>query len=189
MHLEIKDLRVFYGKIEAIKGINVVVNQGEIVTLIGANGAGKTTTLKTISGLRPVTSGQILFDGQDISKVPAHERTALGISQAPEGRGIFPGMTVLENLEIGKYFRKDRKIEMEEDLRYKTSDLYLGAFLKLKGYKMSVEKNRNKAIFSFEVDSELNDLIVDYLNGEGSCEPLLYANSIKNLKNLIYNLA
>jgi branched-chain amino acid transport system ATP-binding protein len=117
MHLEIKDLRVFYGKIEAIKGINVVVNQGEIVTLIGANGAGKTTTLKTISGLRPVTSGQILFDGQDISKVPAHERTALGISQAPEGRGIFPGMTVLENLEIGKYFRKDRKNEMEEDLK------------------------------------------------------------------------
>jgi branched-chain amino acid transport system ATP-binding protein len=117
MHLEIKDLRVFYGKIEAIKGISIVVNQGEIVTLIGANGAGKTTTLKTISGLRPVTSGQILFDGEDIAKVPAHERTALGISQAPEGRGIFPGMTVLENLEIGKYFRKDRKNEMEEDLK------------------------------------------------------------------------
>jgi branched-chain amino acid transport system ATP-binding protein len=117
MHLEIKDLRVFYGKIEAIKGISIVVNQGEIVTLIGANGAGKTTTLKTISGLRPVTSGQILFDGQDIAKVPAHERTALGISQAPEGRGIFPGMTVLENLEIGKYFRKERKAEMEEDLK------------------------------------------------------------------------
>lgn len=116
MRLEIKDLRVFYGKIEAIKGISVVVNQGEIVTLIGANGAGKTTTLKTISGLRPVTSGQILFDGEDISKVPAHERTALGISQAPEGRGIFPGMTVLENLEIGKYFRKDRKNEMAQDL-------------------------------------------------------------------------
>ena len=117
MRLEIKDLRVFYGKIEAIKGISVVVNQGEIVTLIGANGAGKTTTLKTVSGLRPVTSGQILFDGDDISKVPAHERTALGISQAPEGRGIFPGMTVLENLEIGKYFRKERKTEMEEDLK------------------------------------------------------------------------
>jgi branched-chain amino acid transport system ATP-binding protein len=116
MRLEIKDLRVFYGKIEAIKGISVVVNQGEIVTLIGANGAGKTTTLKTISGLRPVTSGSITFDGQDISKMPAHERVALGISQAPEGRGIFPGMTVLENLEIGKYFRKDRKHEMKEDL-------------------------------------------------------------------------
>jgi len=116
MRLEIKDLRVFYGKIEAIKGISVVVNQGEIVTLIGANGAGKTTTLKTISGLRPITSGSISFDGQDISKMPAHERVALGISQAPEGRGIFPGMSVLENLEIGKYFRKDRRHEMKEDL-------------------------------------------------------------------------
>jgi len=72
---------------------------------------------------------------------------------------------------------------------YSTSDLYLSAFLKLKGYKMSVEKNRNKVNFIFEVDETLNDLIVEYLNGEGACEPLLYANSIKNLKNLIYNLA
>ncbi len=116
MRLEIKDIHVFYGKIEAIKGITVTVNQGEIVTLIGANGAGKTTMLKTISGLRNISSGQILFDGQDISKLPPHERTALGISQAPEGRGIFPGMTVLENLEIGKYFRKERRSEMAEDL-------------------------------------------------------------------------
>jgi branched-chain amino acid transport system ATP-binding protein len=116
MRLEIKDLHVFYGKIEAIKGISVVVNQGEIVTLIGANGAGKTTTLKTISGLRPVSSGAILFDGQDISGMSAHERVEIGISQVPEGRGIFPGMSVLENLEIGKYFRKDRKSEMQEDL-------------------------------------------------------------------------
>ncbi|MFM8621693.1 MAG: ABC transporter ATP-binding protein [Candidatus Nanopelagicaceae bacterium] len=116
MRLEIKDLHVFYGKIEAIKGISVTVNQGEIVTLIGANGAGKTTTLKTISGLRPVSSGQVIFDGQDISKMPAHERVHLGISQAPEGRGIFPGMTVLENLEMGKFHRKDRKAEMSEDL-------------------------------------------------------------------------
>ena len=118
MNLEIKDLRVFYGKIEAIKGINVTVNQGEIVTLIGANGAGKTTTLKTVSGLRPVTKGQIIFDGQDISKIPAHKRVELGISQSPEGRGIFPGMTVLENLEIGKYFRKERKSEMDQDLEH-----------------------------------------------------------------------
>ncbi len=116
MNLEIKDLRVFYGKIEAIKGISVTVNQGEIVSLIGANGAGKTTTLKTISGLRPVGAGSISFDGQDISKMPAHKRVELGISQAPEGRGIFPGMTVLENLEIGKYFRKNRDAEMSEDL-------------------------------------------------------------------------
>jgi len=77
----------------------------------------------------------------------------------------------------------------QEKSTYSTSDLYLAAFLKLKGYKMSVEKNRNKANFIFEVDELLNDLIVNYLNGEGNCEPLLYANSIKNLKNLIYNLA
>jgi branched-chain amino acid transport system ATP-binding protein len=116
MHLEIKDLRVHYGKIEAIKGISFHVNQGEIVTLIGANGAGKTTTLKTISGLRGVSSGSIIFDGKDISKMAAHDRVNLGISQAPEGRGIFPGMTVLENLEMGKFHRKNRKNEMDEDL-------------------------------------------------------------------------
>ena len=116
MRLEIKDLRVHYGKIEAIKGVSVVVNQGEIVTLIGANGAGKTTILKTISGLRNVSSGDISFDGTSINKVPAHERVDLGISQVPEGRGIFPGMTVLENLEMGKFNRKDRKAEMDEDL-------------------------------------------------------------------------
>jgi branched-chain amino acid transport system ATP-binding protein len=116
MRLEIKDLRVHYGKIEAIKGVSVVVNQGEIVTLIGANGAGKTTILKTISGLRPVSSGSITFDGEDINKIPAHKRVDLGISQVPEGRGIFPGMTVLENLEMGKFNRKDRKNEMDEDL-------------------------------------------------------------------------
>ena len=116
MRLEIKDLHVHYGKIEAIKGISVSVNEGEIVTLIGANGAGKTTMLKTISGLRPVSSGQIIFNGEDISKMPAHKRADLGLSQAPEGRGIFVGMSVLENLEMGKYNRKDRKAEMNEDL-------------------------------------------------------------------------
>ena len=116
MRLEIKDLHVHYGKIEAIKGVSVTVNEGEIVTLIGANGAGKTTMLKTISGLRPVSSGQIIFNGEDISKMPAHKRADLGLAQAPEGRGIFIGMSVLENLEMGKYNRKDRKSEMSEDL-------------------------------------------------------------------------
>jgi branched-chain amino acid transport system ATP-binding protein len=116
MRLEIKDLHVHYGKIEAIKGISVTVNEGEIVTLIGANGAGKTTMLKTISGLRPVSSGQIIFNGEDISKMPAHKRADLGLAQAPEGRGIFIGMNVLENLEMGKYNRKNRKSEMSEDL-------------------------------------------------------------------------
>lgn len=116
MRLEINDIHVHYGKIEAIKGISVVVNEGEIVTLIGANGAGKTTTLKTISGLRPISSGSITFDGQDISKMAAHDRVRLGISQAPEGRGIFSGMTVLENLEMGKYHLKMRKSEIATDL-------------------------------------------------------------------------
>ena len=116
MRLEINDIHVHYGKIEAIKGISVVVNEGEIVTLIGANGAGKTTTLKTISGLRPISSGSITFDGQDISKMAAHDRVRLGVSQAPEGRGIFSGMTVLENLEMGKYHLKMRKSEIATDL-------------------------------------------------------------------------
>ena len=116
MRLELKDIRVHYGKIEAIKGVSVSVNEGEIVTLIGANGAGKTTILKTISGLRPVSSGSITFDGKELNKIQAHERVDLGISQVPEGRGIFPGMTVLENLEMGKFNRKNRKNEMAEDL-------------------------------------------------------------------------
>ena len=116
MKLEIRNLEVFYGKIRALKEISLKVADGEIVSLIGANGAGKTTTLKTISGLRKVTSGSIIFDGQDISSLSVHERVDLGISQAPEGRGIFPGMTVLENLEMGKFHRKNRKSEMNPDL-------------------------------------------------------------------------
>jgi branched-chain amino acid transport system ATP-binding protein len=109
MLLEVKDLQVFYGRIQAIKGISFTVEEGEIVTLIGANGAGKSTTLKTISGIRSAAKGSILFDGQDITRMPAHKRTELGICQAPEGRGIFPGMTVLENLDMGCWTRKDRK--------------------------------------------------------------------------------
>ncbi len=103
--LELEDLHVHYGMVEALKGVSFSVEAGEVVALIGANGAGKTTTLKTISGVRPVTSGRILLDGRDISSVPAHERVGLGISQSPEGRRIFPGMSVLENLEMGAYAR------------------------------------------------------------------------------------
>ncbi|HEY7482819.1 MAG TPA: ABC transporter ATP-binding protein [Streptosporangiaceae bacterium] len=105
MLLEIKDIHVHYGKIAALKGVSVDVDEGEIVTLIGANGAGKSTTLKTISGLRPLSAGRIVFDGRDISKMPGHKRVLAGIGQAPEGRGIFPGMTVLENLQMGAYAR------------------------------------------------------------------------------------
>src|SRR5437016_7674854 len=108
MLLELEDVHVHYGKIEALKGVSFIVDEGEIVTLIGGNGAGKTTTLKTVSGLRPVTSGHLRFRGDDLRSVPAHRRVELGICQAPEGRAIFPGMSVAENLEMGAYVRRDR---------------------------------------------------------------------------------
>lgn len=114
--LEIKDINVHFGVIHALKGISLIVNDGEIVTLIGANGAGKTTTLRTISGLKKPTSGQILLDGKDITAVSARERVKMGISHVPEGRRIFPSMTVLENLEMGAYLRKD-KGEIAKDLK------------------------------------------------------------------------
>src|SRR5262249_49317744 len=117
MLLELRDVEVFYGRIRAIKGLSFAVDSGEVVTLIGANGAGKTTTLKAISGVRPVASGHIFFDGQDITKLPAHRRVELGICQAPEGRGIFPGMSVLENLEMGAYARKNRTaVQRQNDI-------------------------------------------------------------------------
>jgi len=116
MILEVKDLEVSYGKIKAIKGISMHVNQGEVVVLVGANGAGKTTLLKTISGLLSPASGYILFEGSDLTKIAPHQRVIQGICQAPEGRGIFPGMSVEENLRIGKYGRVTAKSEMESDL-------------------------------------------------------------------------
>jgi branched-chain amino acid transport system ATP-binding protein len=115
--LELDDLHVHYGMVEAIKGVSLTVDEGEVVALVGANGAGKTTTLKTISGVRPVSSGRVLFEGRDISYLPAHRRVRLGISQAPEGRRIFPGMSVLENLEMGAYARgSGKKANLGPDL-------------------------------------------------------------------------
>jgi branched-chain amino acid transport system ATP-binding protein len=115
MLLELDDVHVHYGKIEAIRGISVDVEEGEIVTLIGANGAGKSTTLKTISGLRTVSQGEIRFNGQVITRMPGHKRVLAGIGQSPEGRGIFPGMTVAENLHMGAYARKgDSSEELAE---------------------------------------------------------------------------
>ena len=116
MLLNIKDLHVSYGKIKAIKGISLEVGQGEIVTLVGANGAGKTTLLKTISGILTPASGEIDYEGRKLSDIKPYERVIEGICQAPEGRGIFPGMTVLENLEMGKFSRPAAKSENEEDL-------------------------------------------------------------------------
>ena len=106
--LEINDLKVNFGGIQALKGISVSVGEGQIVTLIGANGAGKTTTLRTTSGLEHSSAGTITFDGHDITRVSARERVKKGLMQVPEGRRVFPKMTVLENLELGAYLRRDR---------------------------------------------------------------------------------
>ncbi|WBB80091.1 ABC transporter ATP-binding protein [Micromonospora sp. WMMD882] len=108
MLLEIEDLTLAYGRIEALHSVSLHVDEGEVVALIGANGAGKTTTMKGISGLLPAKTGKIRFNGEDITNVRADLRVVRGICQSPEGRGVFPGMTVLENLDMGAYTRKDR---------------------------------------------------------------------------------
>ncbi len=115
--LEVRDVVVQYGRIRALHGVSLTVRQGELVTLLGANGAGKTTMMRAISGLLPLTSGSVWFDGKDIAKVKAHRRVGDGLIQAPEGRGVFPGMTILENLEMGCYGRKfPSKAEHDEKL-------------------------------------------------------------------------
>ncbi len=115
--LELADVSVHYGRIEALRNVSLTVEEGEIVTLIGANGAGKTTTMRAISGLLPLSTGTIHFDGVDISKLRADLRVVRGICQAPEGRGVFPGMTVRENLEMGCYTRRDRSAIAEDFAR------------------------------------------------------------------------
>ena len=107
--LEVKDLVVNYGVIQALKGISFEVNEGEVIALIGANGAGKTTTLQTISGMLQPTSGQVLLEGTDITKVPGHKIVSMGMAHVPEGRRVFPGLTVLENLKMGAYTRSNKK--------------------------------------------------------------------------------
>jgi branched-chain amino acid transport system ATP-binding protein len=107
--LELKDVHTFYGSIEALKGISIEVHEGEIVTLIGANGAGKSTTLRSINGLNHPREGSISFKGQDITNESPHNVVKMGISQSPEGRRLFPRMSVIENLEMGAYQRNDRK--------------------------------------------------------------------------------
>lgn len=116
--LEVTNLEVSYGKIKAVKGISFTVEQGEVVSLIGTNGAGKTTTLRTISGLLRPSGGSITFLGQDITKVPAHQIVGLGIAQSPEGRRIFPKLTVEENLMLGAFARKDKQIQQDLQAAY-----------------------------------------------------------------------
>jgi branched-chain amino acid transport system ATP-binding protein len=114
MLLELEDVTLHYGRIQALHGISLHVDEGEVVALIGANGAGKTTTMRAISGLRSISSGRITFAGENITKVRADLRVVRGLCQSPEGRGIFPGMSVLENLEMGAYTRRDRRVIAED---------------------------------------------------------------------------
>lgn len=113
--LEVKDLQVYYGMIQAIKGISFEVNQGEVIALIGANGAGKTTILHTVTGLHAPKAGSILFEGKDITKVPAHKIVSMGMAHVPEGRRVFAQLSVYDNLKMGAYTRKDKN-EIEESL-------------------------------------------------------------------------
>src|SRR6059058_3469076 len=113
--LELDDVHTFYGNIEALKGVSLTVEEGEIVTLIGSNGAGKSTTLRSISGLTPPREGSVRFDGREIGETAPQEIVARGISQSPEGRKIFPRMSVTENLELGAYLRRDGEA-VERDL-------------------------------------------------------------------------
>ena len=113
--LEVKDLNVYYGMIQAIKGISFEVNQGEVIALIGANGAGKTTTLHAVTGLTPVKSGHIFFEGKDITKVPAHKIVSMGMAHVPEGRRVFAQLSVYQNLKMGAYTRNDKK-EIEDTI-------------------------------------------------------------------------
>lgn len=114
--LEVKNMEVYYGMIQAIKGISFEVNEGEVIALIGANGAGKTTILHTITGLLSPKSGSVIFEGKDITKVPAHKIVSLGMAHVPEGRRVFAELTVYENLKMGAYTRKD-KDEIEQTLQ------------------------------------------------------------------------
>ncbi|CAN1533572.1 LivF ABC-type branched-chain amino acid transport systems, ATPase component [Mycobacteriaceae bacterium] len=117
--IEVRDVKVRYGKIEALHGVSLSVRQGELVTLLGSNGAGKTTLMRAISGLLPLESGSVWFDGRDISRLKAHRRVIDGLVQAPEGRGVFPGMTVVENLEMGCYGRRfESKAAHDERLEW-----------------------------------------------------------------------
>ena len=114
--LEVKDLEVYYGVIQAIKGISFHVDKGEVIALIGANGAGKTTTLHTVTGLLSPKKGKVIFQGKDITKVPAHKIVSMGMAHVPEGRRVFAELSVYENLKMGAYTRTD-KAEIEESLK------------------------------------------------------------------------
>lgn len=130
--LEVKDLEVYYGVIQAIKGISFEVNEGEIVTLIGANGAGKTTTMQSIMGLIPIKHGTVTYEGQSLNRVPSHKIVRMGMTQVPEGRRVFQELTVYENLLLGAYTKNDSK-SVKKDI-----DAIYEKFPRLKERKMQV---------------------------------------------------
>lgn len=115
--LNIENLEVRYGAVEALKGVSIQVRAGEVVTIIGGNGAGKSTLMKCISGLEPAVAGRVAFDGRDITRMPGHQRVSLGVAQSPEGRQVFPDQTVRDNLLLGAYHRRASAAELEADLQ------------------------------------------------------------------------
>jgi branched-chain amino acid transport system ATP-binding protein len=144
--LELEDVTVAYGRIEALHGISLRIDEGEVVALIGANGAGKTTTMRAISGIRAVSQGKITFAGEDITKLRADLRVIRGLCQAPEGRGIFPGMTVRENLEMGAYTRRDAAAIQQDLQRVLTLFPRLGERIKQPGGTLSGGEQQMLAI-------------------------------------------
>ena len=138
--LEVKDLEVYYGVIQAIKGVSFQVNQGEVIALIGANGAGKTTILHTITGLLSPKRGSVMFEGKEITKVPAHKIVSMGMAHVPEGRRVFAELSVYENLKMGAYKKKDKKYLL---LILGSIFLYLLVFLTI----MVVDKDINVLLY------------------------------------------
>ncbi len=180
--LEVNDLHVYYGVIQALKGISFHVEKGEIVALIGANGAGKTTTLHTISGLLRAKQGTIRYQDTDITKMPGHKIVTLGIAQVPEGRRVFPDLTVLANLKLGAYTRKD-KAEMDETLKMvyerfprleerknQTAGTLSGGEQQMLAMGLLVEQNAKKAL---SVANRAYVMETGTISMEGNAEDLL----------------
>ena len=160
--LEVQDIQVYYGMIQALKGVSFSVNEGEVIALIGANGAGKTTTLHTVTGLLRAKSGHIIYDGQDITKVPPHKIVTMGMAHVPEGRRVFANMTVLQNLKMGAFTRSDKN---EIDATIET----LYHILDNQAEALEFAIRENSPVTGIPL-SELNlkkNLLVGYLNRNG----------------------
>ena len=172
--LEVKDLQVYYGVIQALKGISFEVEQGDVVALIGANGAGKTTTLHTITGLLPSKAGNITFEGTDITHVPGYKLVSMGIAHVPEGRRVFASLTVLQNLKMGAYTRNDKK-EIED-----TIEMIYKRFPRLKERKNQLVLDEPSMGLSPLYVNEIFDIIQE-INKDGVTVLLVEQNAKKAL--------